>query len=571
MFNPKDIRKMDASELERLADDVYSSIRNIAISTHLISHSYFEFVYAAYLASLNHADNTKALRSLIVSRFEPRTLYEDDKLNLALQLAKEHSAVALLAYMYVCPKYDKDEEVCRTPESISRLALKILDAQPGETIADFGCGFGDFLLLSSALYEKNSLYGIEFNPYVNEISKIRAELFSENIEIELGDMFELPENKKFDKIFSNYPFPFSLQLLRSAPKYIETLRKRCPEIRQRLSSDWVFNSLILDHLTDDGKAVAIMTAGSAFNTLDREIRKYFIKSGFVEAVIWLPVNINNFTNISTGAAMIVLSKRNKSVKMINARELCEQGRRVNLLTDSNIDSIVKLLAEDGENAVTVDLKRLQENDYTLNPLQYLKDPAEIKDGVKFGSLIKRVTRGAALKASELDEMISEDPTDAQYLMLANIQDGIISDELPYLKYLDSKLDKYCIKDRNLLLSKNGAPFKVAVAEVEEGKKLLGNGNLFIIELDEQKVNPYYLQAYLNSETGTEALRSIAVGAVIPNISIESLKRLTVPLPPMDKQNEIVEEFQTKREKIKSLQSKLQMIQNELKYYFSKEK
>ena len=283
------------------------------------------------------------------------------------------------------------------------------------------------------------------------------------------------------------------------------------------------------------------------------------------------VNINNFTNISTGAAMIVLSKRNKSVKMINARELCEQGRRVNLLTDSNIDSIVKLLAEDGENAVTVDLKRLQENDYTLNPLQYLKDPAEIKDGVKFGSLIKRVTRGAALKASELDEMISEDPTDAQYLMLANIQDGIISDELPYLKYLDSKLDKYCIKDRNLLLSKNGAPFKVAVAEVEEGKKLLGNGNLFIIELDEQKVNPYYLQAYLNSETGTEALRSIAVGAVIPNISIESLKRLTVPLPPMDKQNEIVEEFQTKREKIKSLQSKLQMIQNELKYYFSKEK
>ena len=38
-------------------------------------------------------------------------------------------------------------------------------------------------------------------------------------------------------------------------------------------------------------------------------------------------------------------------------------------------------------------------------------------------------------------------------MLANIQDGIISDDLPYLKEMNPKYEKYCIKNGSLVISK----------------------------------------------------------------------------------------------------------------------
>ena len=43
----------------------------------------------------------------------------------------------------------------------------------------------------------------------------------------------------------------------------------------------------------------------------------------------------------------------------------------------------------------------------------------------------------------------------QYLMLANIKNGLIDKELPYLKSIDKKNDKYCLSNHCLILSKNG--------------------------------------------------------------------------------------------------------------------
>lgn len=77
----------------------------------------------------------------------------------------------------------------------------------------------------------------------------------------------------------------------------------------------------------------------------------------------------------------------------------------------------------------------------------------IKNGVPFESVIKNITRGAQIKASVLDEIVSDEPTNMQYLMLANLQDGIISDDLPYLKEMNPKYEKYCIKNGSLVISK----------------------------------------------------------------------------------------------------------------------
>ena len=159
----------------------------------------------------------------------------------------------------------------------------------------------------------------------------------------------------------------------------------------------------------------------------------------------------------------------------------------------------------------------------------------------------------------------------QYLMLANIQDGIIDDKLPYLSYIDSKYEKYCLKNNALILSKNGYPYKVAVASVKDGQRILANGNLYIIELDEEKANPYYIKAFLDSEHGHAILKNITVGAVIPNIGVDKLKKLEIPLPNMEEQERISQEYQATLDEIAIIKLRLKKAINKLHHIWDEER
>ncbi len=80
-----------------------------------------------------------------------------------------------------------------------------------------------------------------------------------------------------------------------------------------------------------------------------------------------------------------------------------------------------------------------------------------------------------------------------------------------------------------------------------------------------------IKAFFDSEVGSAVLKSIVVGATIPNISAESLKKLIVPLPSMEKQNEIANLYQAKQDEIKVLQLKIQKAQNDLRGIFGEVK
>lgn len=122
--------------------------------------------------------------------------------------------------------------------------------------------------------------------------------------------------------------------------------------------------------------------------------------------------------------------------MIDATEMVSVGRRQNILSDENISEIVELLNTDDKNSRLISIEEVAENEYVLNPSRYLQRETVVKNGVFFETVIKNITRGAQIKASVLDEIVSDEPTNMQYLMLANLQDGIISDELPYLKGME---------------------------------------------------------------------------------------------------------------------------------------
>lgn len=448
-----------------------------------------------------------------------------------------------------------------TPGSIIKLAGLIL-AGTDETVADFCCGSGLFLLGVQDRDDNSSYFGVEINAADKEIAAIKMSMVSDRAKIERGSVFAIESNRKFDKIFCDFPWGCRTMEECIDREEIKPLVDMIPELQDKTAAGWLFVVNVMYHLKHNGKAVVVVPNGmTSGGGIDRAVRKQIIRLGMLEAVIALPGKL--YSTTSTAVSLLVLSRNNKSIRMIDAG-VGEVKKGQNVLSDDVAAEIVSLMEKDADNSVRVFPEEMGDCDYVIYPAAYFSAGTGIKYGDRFETVMKNMTRGAQTNAFKLEDLASDVPTEIQYLLLTGIQDGIISDELPYLKKLDSKLEKYCIRDNSLIISKNGPLVKIAVASVREGHKILASGNMYVIELDERRVNPYFLKAYLESEQGTKALAQIMVGAALPNIPVDSLRKLVIPLPPMEEQNLIAEKYQAKEDEVRVLKGRLAAALAELR-------
>lgn len=455
-----------------------------------------------------------------------------------------------------------------TPESIIKLTHKLLEVRPGENVADIGCGTGSYLVSAAVNEPKAHYYGFELNEDMASLAMLRSELLDADMRIISGDVFEVDTedlSPKFDKVFANYPFGLKLRHLDVGTGILQHMMTTYPGLSKATSADWIFNVLVCKFLSETGRAVGIMTNGSTWNGSDAPMRKYFIDHHLIECVISLPGKMFGFTNIPT--TLVVFSHDNSHVRMVDATELCQQGRRQNEFSAEDIEHIMNALKADSMISKLISTEELQNNEYVLNLSRYIENNVDHDTGVPFESVISSITRGAQCTASQLDEMVSDVETDTQYLMLGNIQNGIIDNKLPYLRAIDSKYDKYCLKTGNIILSKNSYPFKVAVAEVADGRKILANGNLYIISVNEEKANPYYIKAFLDSEQGQTILKGISVGASLPNIGVDKLKKIMIPLPTLEEQNHIAQKYLDALNDLTQIKAQLEAAEYRLRHIF----
>jgi type I restriction enzyme M protein len=323
-------------------------------------------------------------------------------------------------------------------------------------------------------------------------------------------------------------------------------------LKRSSSLDWAFIAYLVKSLKKDGVGIALTTVGTTFNLIDKTFREYFVKNGFLEAVISLPEKLLSNTSVKT--ILYVFSNNNKTVKMIDATDVYVNERRQNVLSNENIEEIYFAYLNDGKFSKTVNISEIEANDYILLPNRYLTNIA-YKNGVKLGSILT-VNRGAPLKASELDGISTIKETGYKYLMLSDISDGLIDEELHNITQIDSSLENYLIKENNLIISKIGSPFKVAILNKRDSK-ILANGNLYILSVDESKANPYYIQAFLQSNEGQKVLESKAKGVQFSSISKGDLLELEIPLPSILEQNEIGESLKNSLNQIVDLSKKLE--------------
>lgn len=458
--------------------------------------------------------------------------------------------------------FNEDRE--KTPESVVSLADKILDIAEGETVYDLFCGTGSFFLSSAPNHENSNYRGIDIALSKYVIAEIRNIVSGSKVELSVGNVMDLPDQGiKADKIFAG--IPFGLQPSRSPmmKAYVESRENQFPSISKG-NGEWAFISAINEMINKQGKAIVVAGMRTLFAGQNEETRKFFFEHGYLEAVIALPSSLMPSINIPL--AVIVLSRDNKTVRVIDATKEFETTRRINVLTEENINHIYDAYLHGTENSKDIDGDALEHANYNLTPSVYTSESLEVLDGKPFEEVIQSVQRGANISARMLDSIVSKDPTPYKYMQISDIQEGEISKELTYITGIDKKYEKNCVEDQDLIISKiasQGSTVKVAVANVLAGEQIVAGGNLYIIRVDRDKIDPYYLKAFLESSVGDILLKRAATGTVIPSISVANLKNITVPVPSMEEQKKFVEEYLGTLDEIRVLQNRINQAKTKL--------
>ena len=494
--------------------------------------------YIFYWMRENKSNNLNQIyREILNSQMKKKV--KDKLLSLLEIIDEEVLELALSFDMDVIKAYilfSKDPIFSRSnedtsPDSIIALADAILAPKQGQLVGDFCSGLGGYLLYTSMKRKGCKIVGIELDLDNAIVSNIKQRLVGKEISTINDNIFLYDTEGKFDRIFSDFPFSEkAIDLYNSLRGHVheyEYLR----HYNNNSSADWEYNKRIITSLKDNGKALVIMSNAGLWNDADIDYRRIFLRNGWIEAVINLPDRI--FASMQRETSALVLSKDNDTIKFIDARKMFINMRRKNKISDSLIAEILKKLNEPTSEVRYSDIKY----PFMLSESHFRKENA-FSETISLDSILLDIRRGSSISSSQLNKLFTESGGNCRYLQINNINQGIIRGELQKININKDEFKKFILDENDLVLTKNGLPFKSIVYKSLD-YDILVSGNMYIIKIDQDKYNPVFLKEFFESEFGQNVLIDLSKGTNIRTISIKDLRKLQIPDIDIDKQDAIV--------------------------------
>ena len=373
----------------------------------------------------------------------------------------------------------------------------------------------------------DGLYGKEIEPdtYQLAVSNMlisTGHMFDKNSFVE-GDSIREPITRKFDNILANPPFGIK------GLKYddIQTSFKNQNFPIKTDNAVSLFIQTIINMLNINGKCAVVLPDGQElFSKKNKNlvyIREYLMKTCDLKEIIYLPASIFEHTSIKTCVFFFIKKKAGTDVLKTDVRtsktqkeigrdykfSKTHQTTKVKFCEYNPYKDIKTILVE-------VSIEKIVSNSYSLNYAEYMKDESEENS---YGEDIVVKTLG------EVCKFLPKSKRQASY--------GEKHGEYPFFtssQQCNKYCDEYDYEDECLIIGTGGN------ANIKHSSKFSCSTDNFVIKINTGQLAKYI---YYYFSINIEVLQKGFVGVGLKHISKEYINNLIIPIPSLERQQEIV--------------------------------
>lgn len=433
-----------------------------------------------------------------------------------------------------------------TPPQVKKMMVDLIDPQVKEdgtidTCGDPTMGTGGFLItflqkiiqqakdkdikLDWDFIKTKGLYGKEKEPDTYQLAVSNMLISTGHMfeDLDCGDSIREPITRKFDNILANPPFGIT------GLKY-DDFQSSLKSVYVPIKSDnavSLFIQAIIYMLNLGGKCAIVLPDGqdlfSKSNKKLVHIREYLLKTCDLNEIIYLPSGVFTYTSIKTCIFFFVKKKEGNDVletKIKYSKTQTETGREytfskihqtTNIKFYDYIGDVKNLLVE-------VPIEKIVSNSYSLNYAEYMEHK---EDQYEEGVVVK--TLGEVCEIQNGKRIVKGQVETGEYPVLGG--GGFTS----------FYTNEFTREEKTCKISREGMSLHNCVMLLNE--KYYLNSQAFTIKSKNNILKNEYLWYYLDNNK--EQVFKCGRGTAQKAIDIEEFKSIKIPIPPLEKQEEIV--------------------------------
>jgi len=509
----------------------------------------------------------------------------------------------------------------RTPRHIIDFMIEVIDPQKEETILDPACGTAGFLIssykhilkhnstgyrekddheayddkgvpiemvtLDSPMHYKGDLLtpderkrlaaalkGYDISPDMVRLSLVNLYLHG----------FTDPHIIEYDTLTSEERWNDYADIVLANPPFMSPKGGIKPHKRfsvQATRSEVLFVDYIAEHLTPTGRAAVIVPEGIIFQSgcAYKQLRKMLIENYLVAVISLLAGVFNPYSGVKT--SILVMDKRlsKKTASILFAKiendgfNLCAQRRPIDKndlpAAARNLKAWLERLRNENPldlegipNLHLVEKARIAESgEWNLSGERYItrKSTSQHWEMVSLGDICKKITDG------------SHNPPEKRNvgeLMLSsqNIFDNrLVLDTVRYISHEDFEREnrRTEVSVGDVLLTIVGTIGRTLTVTADMPGFALQR-SVAVLKPDTEKLKPDYLCRVIQSQQMQEVLAASGKGVAQKGIYLKDLQRITIPLPPIEVQKEIVAEIESHQKRIEELKREISEEEDKVK-------
>lgn len=437
----------------------------------------------------------------------------------------------------------------RTPRHIIDMMVEIVAPQKNETILDPACGTAGFLISAYNYIKKHNMdengnstltpddrnrmtenfEGYDISPDMVRLSRVNMYLHG----------FATPHINEYDTLTSLDRWDDNFDVILANPPFMTPKGGITPHKRYRVDAkraEVLFVDYIAEHLNPTGRAAIIVPEGIVFQsqTAYKNLRKMLVDEGYLYGVISLPSGVfNPYSGVKTSILLIdrTLAKEKDNILFVKLNnDGYDLGAQRREIKGSEIPDVINIFKDyqegkdvsEQKNVVSALKSDISKKDYILVGERYITQETVLSkwENVNLGDIVD-ILDNERKPITKSERILGEYP----YYGATGLLDYV---------------NGYLFDEQLVLVGEDGAKWGAneKTAFIIRGKSWVNN-HAHVIRPNRDKVLDIYLVYMLNYMD----LSKYITGVTVPKLNQKSLRSITIPLPPLFVQQEIVEEIE----------------------------